>query len=298
VGLIASTFTFFMTTVLECIEAGTRYLEKRGVEDARRNMQMLVAHRLHCTRTQLYMRFDEALEENSLSFLREDLKKRSERVPLQHLLGTVEFHRREFNIDGRALIPRPETEELIELLLRFLPSPPQLILDMGCGSGIIGLTLAAEWPESQVTLADLSPQALSLARENAGLLALDRVLLVESDLFSAISGPFNLIVANLPYVPEADRHTLSPEVLHDPSMALFSGEDGMDLIRKFCDSAKHFLAPGGMIAMEIGHDQSEQTEDLLRTAGFVDVITHRDLSGIARFPFARMPGSLLVGATA
>ena len=287
-----------MTTVLECIEAGTRYLEKRGVEDARRNMQMLVAHRLQCTRTQLYMRFDEALEENVLVLLREDLKKRGERLPLQHLLGTVGFHRREFKIDSRALIPRPETEELIELLLRLLPSPPPRVLDMGCGSGIIGLTLAAEWPDSRVTLADLSSQALSLARENAALLGVDRVLFAESDLFSAIGGPFDLIVANLPYVPEADRQTLSPEVLHDPSMALFGGQDGMDLIRKFCESAKHYLAPGGMIAMEIGHEQSAQTEELLRAAGFVDVITHRDLSGIARFPFASLPGSSNIGAKA
>lgn len=278
-----------MTTVLECIDAGTRYLEKRGVEDARRNMQMLVAHRLQCTRMQLYLRFDEPLDEATLAPLREDLKKRGERIPLQHILGTVSFHQHDFKTDARALIPRPETEELVELLIKKYEIAPQRVLDLACGSGVIGLSLAAQWPDAAVTLADVSADALSLARENAAMLGLERVSFIESDLFAALRGPFDLIVTNLPYVPERDRSTLTPEVLHDPALALFSGEDGLDLIRRFTAEVKEFLAPGGMIAMEIGHDQGEVTAALLSEHGLIEVSVEKDISGIARFPLAKSP---------
>ena len=290
-GETTASFALAMTTVLECINAGTTYLEKRGVEDARRNMQILVAHHLKCTRMALYLRFDEPLGEDILSPLRVDLKKRGERIPLQHLLGTVAFHQHEFKTDARALIPRPETEELVEWLISHLPSAPDRVLDMGCGSGVIGLSLAAAWPDASITLADVSPDALSLAQENANLLALTNVSFVETSLFSAINQSFDLIVANLPYVPEKERSTLAPEVMHDPSLALFSGNDGLDLIRKFCAQVTPFLRHGGMVAMEIGHDQSEITMDLLKAAGLIDVSVMKDISGIARFPLAKLPHS-------
>ncbi len=213
-----------MSTLLETIDGGTRYLEKRGIEDARRNMQMLVAHQLGCTRMDLYLQFDRPMEEAELVPLREKLKKRGEGIPLQHLLGTVWFHKQEFKTDARALIPRPETEELAEWILKWeLPSSGLEILDMGCGSGVLGLTLAAERPGWQLTLADVSPEALSLARENADRLEIRNARFLESDLFSTIDTRFDGIVANLPYVPEADRATLSREVMHDPGLALFSG---------------------------------------------------------------------------
>jgi release factor glutamine methyltransferase len=280
-----------MTTVLECIDAGTTYLEKRGVEDARRNMQLLVAHHMKCTRMQLYLRFDEPLGEDVLAPLRTDLKKRGERIPLQHLLGSVAFHKNDFKVDARALIPRPETEELVEWLIANVQPAPATVLDLGCGSGVIGLSLAAAWPQAHVTLADVSPDALSLAQENATALQLDRVHFCETSLFSQITNRFDLIVANLPYVPEADRATLTPEVLHDPALALFSGNDGLDLIRIFCQQAKHFLTPGGRIAMEIGHDQAEATSALLRDGGLDEVRVLTDISGIARFPLAKLPHS-------
>jgi release factor glutamine methyltransferase len=289
-----------MTSVLECINAGTAYLEKRGVEDARRNMQMLVAHHLKCTRMELYLRFDEPLEEKVLAPLRVDLKKRGERIPLQHLLGTVAFHQHEFRTDARALIPRPETEELVEWLIANLTPPPSSVLDMGCGSGVIGLSLAAAWPSAVVTLADVSPDALALARENAELLGLTKVTFRESPLFSAIDGDYDLIVANLPYIPEKDRSSLTPEVMHDPALALFSGDDGLDLIRLFCAQVKPFVRPGGLVAMEIGHDQADITAALLRSAGLAEVTVMKDISGIARFPLAKLPHSPnaeLTGAT-
>lgn len=278
-----------MTTVLETIDGGTRYLEKRGIEDARRNMQMLVARQLGCTRTQLYMQFDRPLDEAVLSPLREALKKRGEGVPLQHLLGSVWFHRHEFKTDARALIPRPETEELAEWILSWPLPESQRVLDMGCGSGVLGLTLAAAKPGWDVTLADVSADALSLARENAAKLEVSNAAFVESDLFSAVDGAFDGIVANLPYVPEGERATMTREVLHDPALALFSGEDGLDLIRRFVPEAFQRLRPRGWVVLEIGHDQASQVAGFLQASGFVDIDVKKDLSGIARFPVACRP---------
>jgi release factor glutamine methyltransferase len=278
-----------MTTVLEILDGGTRYLEKRGIEDARRNMQMLVAHQLACTRMELYLRFDQPIDEADLMPLRDALKKRGEGFPLQHLLGSVWFHRNEFNTDARALIPRPETEELVEILLK-LPLPETArVLDLGCGSGVLGLSLAAAHPGWHVTLADISPDALALTQENATKLELTNVSFVESDLFSALDGPFDLIAANLPYVPETERSSLSKEVLHDPALALFGGPDGLDVIRRFAPGAIEKLGPGGWIGLEIGHEQASHVAGLLQDSGFTSIEVKPDLSGIARFPLAQKP---------
>ena len=278
-----------MTTVLETIEGGTRYLEKRGIEDARRNMQLLVAGQLGCSRMDLYTQFDRPLGEEELVPLREMLRKRGEGVPLQHLLGSVWFHHREFKCDARALIPRPETEELAEWILKW-PLPENLrLLDMGCGSGVLGITLAAERPGWQTTLADVSPDALSLAAENAAKHQLANVSLVQSDLFSALDGSYDGIVANLPYVPESERATLSKDVMHDPALALFGGTDGLDVIRRFIPAAFEHLAPGGWLALEIGHDQASQVADFLQASGFAEIDVKTDLSGIPRFPTAMRP---------
>jgi len=278
-----------MSTVLETIDGGTRYLEKRGIEDARRNMQMLVAAQLDCTRMDLYLKFDHPVVESDLVPLREALKKRGEGIPLQHLLGSVYFHKHEFKTDARALIPRPETEELAEWILTWeLPAAGEF-LDMGCGSGVLGLTLAAERPGWALSLADVSPDALALARENAAALKIPNATFLESDLFTAVAGPFDGIVANLPYVPETDRASLAREVLHDPALALFSGSDGLDLIRRFIPAAFQHLKPGGWLVMEIGIDQASEVSEILHTSGFTATELRSDLSGVARFPFARRP---------
>ncbi len=276
-----------MSTVLETIDGGTRYLEKRGIEDARRNMQMLVAHQLGCTRMDLYLQFDRPLEETVLAPLRELLKKRGEGIPLQHLLGTVWFHKYEFKTDARALIPRPETEELAEWILAWLLPENQRVLDMGCGSGVLGLTLAAARPAWDVTLADVSPDALALAMENAAKLEITNASFVESDLFAAVAGDFDGIVANLPYVPESERAAMAREVLHDPALALFSGADGLDLIRRFIPEAFTRLKPGGWLVLEIGHDQASHVAGFLQASSFTAIEVKTDLSGVPRFPFAR-----------
>jgi release factor glutamine methyltransferase len=278
-----------MSTVLETIDGGTRYLEKRGIDDARRNMQMLVAHQLDCTRMDLYLQFDRPIEESDLVPLRETLKKRGEGIPIQHLLGKVWFHKHEFKTDARALIPRPETEELAEWILKWELPQVQRVIDMGCGSGVLGLTLAAARKDWDLTLADISPDALTLAQENAALLEIPNAHFLQSDLFSAIDGTFDGIVANLPYVPEADRATLTREVMHDPALALFSGPDGLELLRRFIPEAFHRLKPGGWLVLEIGHDQASHVTEILQSSAFTAIEVKTDLSGIPRFPFARHP---------
>lgn len=278
-----------MSTVLETIDGGTRYLEKRGIEEARRNMQIMVAQQLGCTRMQLYTQFDRPLGESELMPLREMLKRRGEGVPLQHVLGVVSFHHRDFKSDARALIPRPETEELAEWILSMPMGDELKVLDMGCGSGVLGLTLAAERPSWHVALADVSEDALALAKENVEALGIGNARLLRSDLFSSIEGEFDGIVANLPYVPESERASLSREVMHDPALALFGGADGLDIIRRFIPEAFRRLKPDGWLVLEIGHDQASQVEEILRSSGFADIEVKTDLSGVARFPFARRP---------
>lgn len=278
-----------MKSVLETINGGAEYLGKRGVEDARRNMEHLLAHRLGCDRMRLYTQFDRPLEEEILAPLRESLKKRGEGIPLQHLLGSVGFHGRDFICDARALIPRPETEELAEMILARLSAGSLEMLDMGCGSGVLGLTLAAERPDCHVTLADISDDALSLTRENAEKLGITNITLVRSDLFSSIQGAFDLIAANLPYMPEGEAVEMARELRHDPALALFSGADGLDLLRRFMPESFAFLKPGGLLALEIGHDQASQLLAGLESCGFAETEIRRDLSGVARFPFAKHP---------
>jgi release factor glutamine methyltransferase len=140
-----------------------------------------------------------------------------------------------------------------------------------------------------VTLADISEDALSLTKENAAKLGITNIKLVRSDLFSEVSGTFDLIAANLPYVPEGEAAEMARELRHDPALALFSGADGLDLLRRFMPESFRFLKPGGLLALEIGHDQASQLLAGLESCGFAETEIRRDLSGVARFPFARHP---------
>lgn len=274
-------------TILDTIDAGTLFLEKRGINEARRCMQLLVGQQLDLTKVQLYLEFDRPIAESDLEPLREKVKQRAEGIPLQHLLGFVEFHKKEFKCDSRALVPRPETEELVEHVLKLaLPDQPK-ILDIGAGTGVIGLSLASQLPNSQVTLCDLSSDALSLAEENAKLLQLENVALIESDLFSKIDDSFDLVVSNPPYIEEKEREHLAKEVQRDPEMALFGGSDGLDIIRRICVESPSHLHQNGWLAMEIGYNQSNAVLELLRQNGFSKPFCHNDLSGIARFPIAQ-----------
>lgn len=277
-----------MTTILDVLEKGTSFLDKKGIAEPRLNMELMVACELGIKRMDLYLRFDQPLDKTALASLREKLKKRSENVPLQHINKVVHFGNYEFYCDHRALIPRPETEELVDLVKKQLLTKPARILDVGCGSGVIGLTLSKDLGSDceQLTLADLSTEALSLCEQNRKALEV-KATLIESNLFSSITGTFDLIVANLPYIANAERAKLEPEVLHDPRIALFSGSDGLDLLRLFCAECAAYLNTGGLVALEVGYDQGEIVAGFLREAGLSKVMIGNDLNGIPRFPLAQ-----------
>ena len=279
-----------MKTVLEVLESTAKFFAGKGVESPRLNIELLLAHTLNKKRMELYLEFDRPLSDRELDPLRDLVKRRAQGVPLQHLLGTVEFHGRVFLSDGRALIPRPETEHLVELLLK-LPIPAHArCVDVGTGSGVIALTLAAERPEAHVRAVDRSPNALSLARENASKLGLaERVEFLQGDLLAPCEAPLDLVAANLPYIPSGDIAGLTREVQHDPMMALDGGPGGLDLVARCIQESHAKLTPGGRIALEIGHDQAKAVQDLLADGGFASVETVADFQDRDRFVFAVRP---------
>ena len=277
-----------MKQLLEILQSGTAYLEKRRIEEARLNMEHLLAHVLGCRRLDLYLRFSETVPEADLATLRELLRRRGEGEPLQHLLGSVEFCGHEFISDHRALIPRPETETLVELILKKFATAPVRVLDMATGSGCIGLSLAKAWPTSEVILADISEDALDLARLNASRLGITPQF-IRSDLFEKITGSFDLIVANLPYIPTAEIQTLSPEVKRDPVLALDGGPDGLRIVERFLTDALPHLNSNALIALEVGHDQGAPAATRCTALGYLAAHTAPDLPGIHRFVFASAP---------
>jgi len=276
-------------TVLEVLQSTTAYFKKHGVESPRLNAEHLLAHALTCKRLALYLEFERVLQETELAPLRELVRRRGQGEPLQHLLGTVEFCGHTFLCDKRALVPRPETEELVEHLVKSEAGIRNAeILDVGTGSGVIGLSLAAAFPEARVDVLDNSADALALARENAARLALrERVRFIESDLLEAVAQAYDMIVANLPYVPTSERGTLSREVLRDPEQAVLGGERGDEVIGRLIAAAPGHLKPGGLLAVEIGQGQSEALITFLAEKNFHDIAAIQDYSRVIRFLFAR-----------
>jgi release factor glutamine methyltransferase len=277
-------------TVLDVLQSTTAYFKKRRIDSPRLNAEHLLAHVLGRKRIDLYLEFERDLSESDLAPLRELVRRRGEGEPLQHLLGTVEFCGHTFLCDKRAMVPRPETEQLVEVLIADcgLRIADWKILDVGTGSGVIALTLAKEFPEAKISGTDISEDALVLARENAARLGLsDRVRFFKSNLLGNVDGIFDLIVANLPYIAAQDRHTLSREVLHDPEVALFSGAHGDELVRELIEQAPARLRPGGMLALEIGTGQSEALLSILAEKNYRDICSKNDYSGVTRFLFSR-----------
>ena len=277
-------------TLLEVLQSTTAYFTNHKIENPRLNAEQLLAHTLRLSRMDLYLEFERNLAENELGPLRDLVKRRGQGEPLQHLLGTVEFCGHTFAIDKRAMVPRPETEELVELLLAEISGQKSeiRILDVGTGSGVIGLSLAVKFPQANVCAIDISEDALSLARENAAQLRLtERVRFQKSDLLENVSERFDLIVANLPYISMQNRHLLAREVLHDPEVALFGGSSGDELVRELIEQAPAHLEPGGLLALEIGLGQAEGLSDFLRQKNYHDIELKKDYSGISRFLLAR-----------
>lgn len=279
-----------MLTILEIIKRTTDFLEKKGVESARLNAELLVGHALGLKRMQLYLQFERPLTEAELEKIRPLVKRRGNREPLQHIVGEVEFLSLKLKVDRRALIPRPETEHLIELLAKELPAAPATILDLGTGSGAIALALAVKYPAAAVTGVDQSPQALSLAQENAALTGLDaRVKFIQSDWFAAVPAgtKFPLIVANPPYLSEDEVRDAQPEVKDfEPVAALTPGKDGASDLIKIVTEAPRYLASGGLLACETGIAQHAQLQELAALSGYVRTKSLPDLTGRDRYLLA------------
>ena len=274
-------------TVLEVLQSTTTYFKKRGIENPRLNAEHLVAYSLGRKRLDVYLEFERDLAEPELLPLRELVRRRAQNEPLQHLLGTVEFCGNVFICDKRALVPRPETEELLELVESRVVNPRSRILDVGTGSGVIALILAQKFPEAEIIGADISEDALGLARENAVRLGIKHVRFVKSDLLEDLGGKFDVIVANLPYISRHDRDELAPEVLRDPEVALFAGEKGDEIIRRLIEVAPSRLNGRGFLALEIGLGQESALLEFLRGKNYSDIEAKNDYSGNRRFLFAR-----------
>ncbi|HEX3816692.1 MAG TPA: peptide chain release factor N(5)-glutamine methyltransferase [Chthoniobacterales bacterium] len=277
-----------MATVLEVLQSTTAYFKKHAIESPRLNAEHLVAHSLGKKRIELYLDFERPLSEPELAPLRELVRRRGQGEPLQHLLGTVEFGEHTFVSDKRALVPRPETEQLVEYISDLSLPPDARILDVGTGSGVIVLSLAARFLEAELHAVDISEEALTLARENAERLGIsERVHFLQSHLLEKVEGAFDLIVANLPYVAAHEAAQLAPEVQHDPAIALFGGAAGDELIRELIATAPPHLAVGGTFALEIGHDQAERLSTFLAEQNYHDITAKKDYAGVARFLFAK-----------
>lgn len=267
--------------LLEVLKGASDYLSRQGIESPRLNAEHLVAHVLEVRRLELYLQFDRPLGEAERAPLRDLIRRRGAGIPLQHLLGTVEFCGRTFRSDARALIPRPETEQLVERVLS-LPHP-SAILDVGTGSGVIAVSLALDCPGSVVTATDLSSEALALASENASLLQAEHIAFRQADLIPEGTDRYDLIAANLPYIPSHEIQELSREVRHDPITALDGGPDGLDLIRRLAADAIDRITPGGRILLEIGQGQAGDVTTILAGHNYRDILPLADYQGVLRF---------------
>ena len=275
-----------MQSLLEILRKTEAYFAAKGIESPKVEAEWLMAHVLGCRRLELYLQFDRPMTEVQLDALRPLVARRGRREPLAYLLGTSEFAGLTLTCDRRALIPRPETEELVDLVAERMKGRAALaILDLGTGTGAIALALAKALPTAAVTAVDASAQALALARENAEANGLaDRVTFADGDWFAGVSGPFDAVVSNPPYLTEAEFASAQPEVREfEPRGALVSGVDGLDALRRVVTEAPRFLNTGGFLALETGIAQHAALADLAGSAGFRKWESRRDLARRDRF---------------
>ena len=352
-------------TVLELLTWTTDYFKKSGIDSARLDAEVLLAHALDVQRLRLYIDHEKPVKPEERDRFRSLVSRRAQqRVPVSQLLGEREFWSLSFKVSSEVLTPRPETETLVEWALTKVPGhgthkkvnksasllvaeaareaesaaadvatavadgivlPEEVanldldgsiglgsaaaeagsqsgsqvtdsagtmrILDLGTGSGAIALSLASELPHAEITASDLSPAALQIAARNADELRTgERIRFVEGDLFAPLAKEkFDLIVSNPPYVARTDEGSLPPELAHEPDMALFSGADGLDVIRRLVAEAGDHLSPGGWLGIELSPEQVDEVEQELSQAGFVDVERRFDLASRPRVVGARKP---------
>lgn len=281
-------------TVGQALLRGAGYLERRGVESALRNARFLLAHALGGDVPRLVAALDQPLADAAARQYGVLLCSRGSREPLQYLLGRWEFWGLDLEVGPQALIPRPETETLVERVLAEIPREPALLVDVGTGTGAIALALARERPQWRLIATDVSPAALELARRNVAALGLlERIELCEGDLLDALAGrpetgALDAVVSNPPYVTEAEYATLAPELMFEPRPALVPGPTGLECYQRLIPQAAVWLRPGGLLALEVGAGQAEAVAAICRdSGGFGESTLTRDLSGIARVVTAR-----------
>ena len=279
-------------TVLELLRWTTDYFERNGIETARLDAEILLAHALASDRLRLYVDYEKPVLAEERDRFRALVQRRaSERVPVSLLLGEREFWSLPFRVSGDVLTPRPDTETLVEAALSKVADAESAvrILDLGTGSGAIALSLASELPHAEITATDLSEPALQIATENADHLHMrERIRFLAGDLFEPVASErFDLVVSNPPYVARDDEASLPPELSHEPEMALFAGADGLDEIRRLVAEAGNHLSPGGWLLFELSPEQIETAELELTKAGFSEIERRFDLARLIRVVGAR-----------
>jgi len=283
-------------TVLEAIQKSAEFLGKRGVESPRLQTELLLAHLLKMPRMKLYLNFDRVMTVPETDALRDLIKRRGLREPLQHITGSTSFCGYEMTVNRHVLVPRPETELLAEAGWQFLATrPPESVtaLDLCTGSGCIAIALAAKCPPAKVVATDISAEALTLARQNAnGNGVAERIEFLAGDGFAALATAatraFDLIASNPPYIPSAEIATLDPEVRDfDPRLALDGGDDGLVFYRRLAAGAAEFLKPAGKIMVEFGDGQADALKNIFESEKWIVEAVREDYSHRARILVAR-----------
>lgn len=255
--------------VLELLEWTTEYFEQHKIPNPRLDAEILLGHVIEKSRLQLYLHFDMPVFQLHLTKFKDYIRKRVALTPISYLINHKEFMSLDFYVDERVLIPRPETEFIVETMLNTKPEYPQRILEIGTGSGVIATSLAVNEPDWEIIATDICQDALDVAKKNRDAHdCTEQISLLHGDLFdpiqSLVSSNFNWIVSNPPYVMSCDNNDLSPDVgEHEPHIALFAGEDGLSIIRRLISEAPDYLNPGGNLIFEIGHTQAEPVQELL-----------------------------------
>jgi release factor glutamine methyltransferase len=271
-------------TVLEILKKTEEFFKAKGLDSPRLNAELLLSHLLKCKRIELYVNFDKPLHEEEVNKFREYIKRRAAREPLQYITGDGPFHSFSVHVGPGVLIPRPETETLVETLFDDYPGlSGKSILDMGTGSGILAIVVKKHCPGCEMAACDVSEEALKVARENGKKLDAE-IRWVKSDVFSNLSGKtFDLILSNPPYCKSGDLEKLEPEVRdHEPRLALDGGPDGLAFYRRFMTDAASHLNPGGRIYLEVGEGQAQDVAALGMASGLSLLKIVKDLSGKER----------------
>ncbi len=279
-------------TIGSILKISEDWLAVRGVDQPKVDAGTLLAHALHMKRLDLYLQTDRPLVEHELAAFRPLLQRRGKREPVSRILGRKGFWNHDFIVTPEVLSPRADSELLVELSLGLDLNDQANVLDLCTGSGCLAISLAAERPDWKMTGSDLSTAALEVAKNNAQQCIPEQsIQWIQSDGFNHLHRQFDLIVTNPPYVGMSERDRLDPEVAdHDPHLALFSGHDGLDLVKRIIAEASQYLTVNGWLLIEHGHTQAETLRKLLTAHGFDAIQTHRDLGQRERVSLGRWPG--------